>query len=139
MAKAHNSKLVEARRKARELATAQQERHEKLLSLAEEYFVAADDADSIVSAAREAAAKLIKDAEAQSEAKRADAQKVIASMVGTGASVADVASRLDLSAAAVRAAVKASEPVTPKMADAAPAADAGSAAEQPHEHHGDAA
>lgn len=111
MAKAHNSKLVEARRKARELATAQQERHEKLLALAEDFFVASDEADSVVSAAREAAEKLIKDAEAQSETKRRRAQTIVAAMVGTGASVADVASRLDVTAAAVRAAVKATAPV----------------------------
>lgn len=111
MAKAHNSKLVEARRKARELATAQQERHEKLLTLAEEFFVVSDEADTAVSAAREAAARLIQEAEAHSAAKRVEAQKHVSAMVETGASVSDVASRLDISAAAVRAAVKASGPV----------------------------
>lgn len=111
MAKAHNSKLVEARRKARELAKAQQERHEKLLSLAEDFFVVSDDADNVVSAAREAAALMIRDAEAHSATKRTEALKHVAAMVETGASVSDVAARLDISPAAVRAAVKASIPV----------------------------
>lgn len=110
MAKAHNSKVVDARRKARDLAAAQQERHETLLALAEKYFVASDDADGVVSAARKAAARLISDAEVKSESKRHEAQKHIASMVGTGASVSDVASRLDVTAAVVRSAVKAATP-----------------------------
>lgn len=110
MAKAHNSKLVDARRKARDLAAAQQERHEKLLALAEEYFVTSDDADSVVAAAKKAAVKLISDAEAKSDSKRREAQKHIAAMVGTGASVSDVASRLDVTAAIVRQAVKADAP-----------------------------
>lgn len=115
MAKAHNSKLVEARRKARELATEQQERHEKLLTLAEEFFITTEEAEGVVAAAKTAAATLVKDAEAQAETKRAEAQKHVAAMVGTGASVADVASRLDISAAAVRAAVKAATPVRAGM------------------------
>ncbi|MHC6223164.1 hypothetical protein [Arthrobacter sp. MMS24-S77] len=135
MAKAHNSKLVEARRKARELATAQQERHEKLLTLAEEFFVASDEADGVVAEAKEAAARLIKDAEEQSETKRAEAQKIIATMVETGASVADVASRLDVTAAAVRAAVKATTPVKEKRDDAEPVASP----DETHEQHSDAA
>lgn len=117
MAKAHNSKLVEARRKARELATAQHERHEKLIGLAESYFVMNDEADSAVAAATDAAEKLMEDAMAKgralvaeayakSDGKRKEAREFIAQMVATGASVADVASRLDVKAAVVRAAVK---------------------------------
>lgn len=121
VAKTHNSKLVDARRKARELAAAQQERHEKLLGLAESYFVAADNADAIVQEATDASLKLLEEAQAkghalvqaakkQSMEKRNDALRLIAEMVETGASVSDVASRLGLKAAAVRAAVKASAP-----------------------------
>lgn len=136
MAKAHNSKLVEARRKARELATAQQERHEKLLTLAEEFFVASDEADGVVAEAKDAAARLIKDAEEQSESKRAEAQKIIAAMVETGASVADVASRLDVTTAAVRAAVKAAGPAKEERDEAD---DPAAAPDEPHEQHSDAA
>ena len=135
MAKAHNSKLVEARRKARELAAAQQERHEKLIILAEEFFVASDEAEGVVSAAKEAAARLIKDAEEQSETKRAEGQKIIAAMVETGASVADVASRLDVTAAAVRAAVKTAAPAKEERDEAEPVASP----DERHEQHDDAA
>lgn len=143
MAKAHNSKLVEARRRARELATAQQERHEKLIELAESYFVVTGEADSAVAIAKEAAEKLVKDARAKGVAlveeareqmteKWTEAQKVVAEMVETGASVSDVASRLDMTAAAVRAAVKsaASEKNEPAQ---------GEPADTPAEHDGHAA
>lgn len=135
MAKAHNSKLVEARRKARELATAQQERHEKLIELAESYFVARGEADSVLDIATDAAAKLMEDAAAKGRAlvaearvkeagKRKDAGRFVAQMVATGASVADVASRLGVKATAVRAAVKAAGEATPAAHEEAdPAAD----------------
>ncbi len=116
MAKTHNSKLVQARQRARELATAQQERHEKLLQLAETFFVASDDADSVVTEAKEEAARLIRAAEEKSETKRAEARKVVAAMVDTGASVADVAARLGMTVAAVRAAIKTAATATSEAA-----------------------
>ncbi|MDQ4504442.1 hypothetical protein [Sinomonas sp. ASV322] len=149
MAKAHNSKLVEARRKARELATAQQERHEKLIDLAESYFVANGEAEAVVAAAEDAAEKLMEDAVAKGRAlvdearvksagKENDARQFIAQMVATGASVADVASRLDVKAAVVRAAVKeASEAAKAEHREAEPADQDGEHADAPEQHGGE--
>lgn len=118
MAKAHNSRLVEARRKARELATAQQERHEKLLTLAEEYFLSLDEADTVMTTAKETADKILADAKTKAAAVIADAETaladkqtqarlVITKMVDTDASIADVADRLGITKAAVTKALKA--------------------------------
>ncbi|KHL03799.1 hypothetical protein [Sinomonas humi] len=149
MAKAHNSKLVEARRKARELATAQQERHEKLIGLAESYFVANGEAEGFFADATEAAEKLMEDAMAKGRAlvaeakakaagKEKDARQFIAQMVATGASVADVASRLDVKVAVVRAAVKeAAEAAHSEHQEAGSTAEAGGNADDTEGHDGE--
>jgi len=142
---------VDARRRARELAAAQQERHEKLLGLAESYFVAANNADAMVQEAADAALRLVEEAQTKghdlvraakerSTEKRSAARRLIAEMVETGASVADVASRLDLKSSAVRAAVKASTPGDAAAAqEEAGHAQEQSAAQHDDEHSGHAA
>lgn len=113
MALTRNSKTMAAREKALRLARAAQQREAALLDLAEEYFVLTDEADAVresakskgaalVEAAKAKAAQLVADADIEAKARLEKAPEVVARMLATGATRADVAERLDLSVSTVR-------------------------------------
>jgi hypothetical protein len=108
-----NSRAVAAREKARSLARAAQEREAVLLSLAEEYFVltgeaealrdeAADKGARLIEAAKVKAAELAAVAGTEAAVRLGRTPEVVARMLETGASRADVAARLELSVSTVR-------------------------------------
>ncbi|WP_346924440.1 hypothetical protein [Rothia sp. (in: high G+C Gram-positive bacteria)] len=107
MAERKSARAVNARKKALEAAKAFQEREERLLGLAEEFFRIFESNGSV------AIEKKIADHEQKIEELRAqlvqveknsevEEAKVIARFKGEGVSVSEIASRLDLSATEVR-------------------------------------
>ena len=113
MALTKNSRAAAARSKAAELARAAQSREAELLRLAGEYFIEKGEAGAVESEAKakgleliEAAKKKAQDLEADAffaaAEHEASADAVVTQMLATGASVEDVASRVELSAGVVR-------------------------------------
>lgn len=125
MALTRNSKMVEARRKARELAQAMQERESQLVTLAEEYFIAGAEAEDVIDRAEEKAQQVIaaaqekaesirQNAREESERKSAGSAETIRKMLALGVSRPDVAARLGVSAAVVRKSSAATPPAAAK-------------------------
>ena len=115
MAPRKSATKTEARERARRAAAESMAREQRLLELGEEFFVAQGEAEQILEAAEQRIAEIR--AKAEQEAAQAG---VVARMKGERVAVSDIAQRLELSAAAVRAFLKnnASEDVaTPEDPD----------------------
>ena len=122
MAQRKSAVKTEARERARKAAGEAMAREERLLELGEEFFLAAGEAEQIMETAEqritEIRAKAARDAAQSREAQA----RVVVAMKGERVAVSDIAQRLELSAAAVRALLKANkgdDAATSKEADAA--------------------
>lgn len=118
--KTRNTVLIQARKRADELATKRREREENLKVLATEYLVETMTADQLVEDAERAAAELIQDAKAAAAAARERAKLTVAKMLSTGETRNGVAELLDVSLSYVRGIdVATSKAATPPAAVAA--------------------
>jgi DNA-directed RNA polymerase specialized sigma24 family protein len=103
VAQRKSSIMLEARERARKAAAESMAREDRLLKLGERFFMAAGDQEQIW----EAAEKKIQDlrAKAESDTSRAKAEQsgVISAMKAEGLSAGEIAQRLELSTAEVRA------------------------------------
>ena len=106
MAQRKSAVKTEARERARKAAGEAMAREERLLELGEEFFLAAGEAEQIMETAEqritEIRAKAARDAAQSREAQA----RVVVAMKGERVAVSDIAQRLELSAAAVRALLK---------------------------------
>jgi hypothetical protein len=122
MAPRRSATKTKARERARRAAGEAMAREQRLLELGEEFFLAHGEAEQILAAAEqriaEVRAKATQDA---AEAKEAQA-RVVAGMKGERVAVAEIAQRLELSAAEVRSLLK--ERSAGASADTADDADA---------------
>lgn len=122
MAPRKSATKTEARERARRAAADAMAREQRLLEMGEEFFVAQGEAEQILEAAEQRIAEIRAKAEQEAAQTRQAQVRVVVAMKGERVTVSDIAQRLELSAAAVRALLKdnASE-------DAATPKDAGSA------------
>lgn len=100
--KTRNTVLIQARKRADELATKRREREENLKDLATEYLVETMTADQLMEDAQEAAAALIADAKLKATDARERAKGTIVKMLATGETRNGVAELLDVSLSFVR-------------------------------------
>ena len=100
--KTRNTVLVQARRRADELAGKRREREEKLKALATEYLTETMTADQWVEDAQEAAAAMVAAAKVKADAGRERAKETIVKMLATGEPRNGVAELLDVSVSFVR-------------------------------------
>lgn len=122
MAPRKSATKTEARERARRAAAESMAREQRLLELGEEFFVAQGEAEQILESAEQRIAEIRAKAEQEAAQARQAQAGVVVAMKGERVAVSDIAQRLELSAAAVRAFLKdnASEDVaTPKDADSA--------------------
>ena len=122
MAPRKSATKTEARERARRAAAESMAREQRLLELGEEFFVAQGEAEQILEAAEQRIAEIRAKAEQEAAQARQAQAGVVARMKGERVAVSDIAQRLELSAAAVRAFLKnnASEDVaTPEDPDSA--------------------
>ncbi|WP_316295655.1 hypothetical protein [Clavibacter michiganensis] len=112
-----SAKQTDARRRAREMAAQFRELQDKLEHLAADYFVAIDSMDATNDETEREIAKLRERAEQQTRKARDDAEKVIARMLDAGASPAEVAARLGITAREVKKATRTAPASTPSTID----------------------
>ncbi|POH72179.1 hypothetical protein [Arthrobacter glacialis] len=151
MALTKNSRAAAARSKAAELARAAQSREAELLRLAGEYFIEKGEAGAVEADAKAKGLELIEAAKKRAQDLEADAffaaaehevnaNAVLVKMLATGASIEDVASRVELSAGSVRKIKKASTDKAPKGEAVAEVPEhevlAGTDGHAQSEHHG---
>ena len=106
MAQRRSATKTEARERARRAAAESMAREQRLLEMGEEFFVAQGEAEQIMETAEQRIAEIRAKAEQEAtQAKEAQARVVVA-MKGERVAVSDIAQRLELSAAAVRALLK---------------------------------
>ena len=106
MAQRKSATKTEARERARRAAAESMAREQRLLELGEEFFVAQGDAEQIMETAVQRIAEIRAKAEQEAtQAKEAQAS-VVVRMKDERVTVSDIAQRLELSAAAVRAFLK---------------------------------
>ena len=106
MALRKSATRTEARERARRAAAESMAREQRLLELGEEYFVAQGEAEQILAAAEQRITEIRTKAE-QDAAEARDAQaRVVAAMQGERVAVSEIAQRLELSVAEVRALLK---------------------------------
>lgn len=119
MAQRKSATKTEARERARKAAAESLAREERLLEMGEEFFVAQGEAEQIMETAEQRIAEIRAKAEQEAtQAKEAQAS-VVVRMKGERVTVSDIAQRLELSAAAVRALLKdnkGDDPATSKEA-----------------------
>ena len=122
MAQRRSATKTEARERARRAAAESMAREQRLLELGEEFFVAQGEAEQIMETAEQRIAEIRAKAEQEAaQAKEAQAS-VVVRMKEERVTVSDIAQRLELSAAAVRALLKdnkGDDPATPKNAGSA--------------------
>ncbi|GEO97397.1 hypothetical protein [Kocuria turfanensis] len=122
MAQRKSATKTEARERARRAAAESMAREQRLLELGEEFFVAQGEAEQIMETAEQRIAEVRAKAEQEAaQAKEAQAS-VVVRMKGERVAVSDIAQRLELSAAAVRALLKdnaGDDSATPKDAGSA--------------------
>jgi predicted Rossmann fold nucleotide-binding protein DprA/Smf involved in DNA uptake len=112
MAQRKSATKTEARERARRAAAESMAREQRLLELGEEFFVAQGEAEQITETAEQRIAEIRAKAEQEAtQAKEAQAS-VVVRMKEERVTVSDIAQRLELSAAAVRALLKDSAEVT---------------------------
>ena len=117
MAQRRSATKTEARERARKAAAESMAREERLLELGEEFFVSQGEAEQIM----ETAEQRITEIRAKAEQEAADAKesqaRVVAGMKSERVTVTEIAQRLELSAAEVRALLKGPKDVGPAEAD----------------------
>ena len=122
MAQRKSATKTEARERARRAAAESMAREQRLLELGEKFFVAQGEADQIMETAEQRIAEIRAKAEQEAAQARQAQAGVVVAMKGERVAVADIAQRLELSAAAVRALLKdnkGDDPATPKNAGSA--------------------
>ena len=122
MAPRKSATKTEARERARRAAAESMAREQRLLELGEEFFVAQGEAEQILEAAEQRIAEIRAKAEQEAAQARQAQAGVVARMKGERVAVSDIAQRLELSVAAVRALLKDN-----KGDDSATSKEAGSA------------
>lgn len=100
--KTRNTVMVQARKRADELAAKRREREEHLKELATEYLAETITAVQLVKDAEVAAAALVSTAKAKAEVGRERAKVTVARMLATGETRSGVAELLDVSVSFVR-------------------------------------
>lgn len=106
MAQRRSATKTEARERARRAAAESMAREQRLLELGEKFFVAQGEAEQIMETAEQRIAEIRAKAEQEAtQAKEAQASVVVC-MKDERVTVSDIAQRLELSAAAVRAFLK---------------------------------
>lgn len=106
MAPRKSAVKTEARERARKAAAEAMAREERLLELGEEFFLAAGEAAQIMEAAEQRITEIRAKAHQEAAEAKASQARVVAGMKGERVAVAEIAQRLELSAAAVRALLK---------------------------------
>ena len=122
MAQRKSATKTEARERARRAAAESMAREQRLLEMGEEFFVAQGEAEQIMETAEQRIAEIRAKAEQEAAQTRQAQAGVVVAMKGERVAVADIAQRLELSAAAVRALLKdnkGDDAATSKEADAA--------------------
>ena len=122
MAQRKSATKTEARERARRAAAESMAREQRLLELGEEFFVAQGEAEQIMETAEQRIAEIRAKAEQEAAQARQAQAGVVVAMKGEQVAVSDIAQRLELSAAAVRALLKdnkGDDPATPKNAGSA--------------------
>lgn len=103
MAQRKSSIMLEARERARKAAAESMAREDRLLKLGEKFFVAAGDQEQIWEAAEKKIQELRAKAESDTSRAKAEQSEVINAMKTEGLSAGEIAQRLELSTAEVRA------------------------------------
>ncbi|KLU10888.1 hypothetical protein [Kocuria sp. SM24M-10] len=106
MAQRKSATKTEARERARRAAAESMAREQRLLELGEEFFVAQGEAEQIMETAEQRIAELRAKAEQEAARAKEDQVRVVAGMKGERVTVSEIAQRLELSAAEVRALLK---------------------------------
>ena len=122
MAQRKSATKTAARERARKAAAESMAREQRLLEMGEEFFVAQGDAEQIMETAEQRITEIRAKAEQEAAQARQAQSGVVVAMKGERVAVSDIAQRLELSAAAVRALLKANkgdDAATSKEADAA--------------------
>ena len=122
MAQRKSATKTEARERARKAAAESMAREQRLLEMGEEFFVAQGEAEQIMETAEQRIAEIRAKAEQEAAQARQAQAGVVVAMKGERVAVSDIAQRLELSAAAVRALLKdnkGDDPATPKNAGSA--------------------
>lgn len=121
MAQRKSSVMVEARERARKAAAGPMAREDRLLKLGERFFVAVGDQEQIWDAAEKKIHELRAKAEADTLPARGVQREIIVAMKAEKLSSAEIAQRLGLTAAEVRAALdenkQAPAGTTPKVVE----------------------
>ena len=116
MAQRKSATKTEARERARRAAAESMAREQRLLELGEEFFVAQGEAEQIMETAEQRIAELRTKAEQEAARAKEDQVRVVAGMKGERVTVPEIAQRLELPAAEVRAMLKASSAHAPTEA-----------------------
>ena len=122
MAQRKSATKTEARERARKAAAESMAREQRLLEMGEEFFVAQGEAEQIMESAEQRITEIRAKAEQEAAQARQAQAGVVVRMKGERVAVADIAQRLELSAAAVRALLKdntGDDSATSKDADSA--------------------
>ena len=106
MAPRKSATKTEARERARKAAAEATAREERLLDLGEEFFVAQGEAEQIMTTAEQRITEIRTKAEQDATQAKASQARVVAGMKGEHVAVSEIAQRLELSAAEVRALLK---------------------------------
>ena len=103
MAQRKSATKTEARERARKAAADSMAREERLLELGEEFFVAQGEAEQIMATAEQRITEIRAKAEQEAAQAKASQTRVVAGMKDERVTVPEIAQRLELSVAEVRA------------------------------------
>ena len=103
MAQRKSATKTEARERARRAAAESMAREQRLLELGEEFFVAQGEAEQIMETAEQRIAEIRAKAEQEAARTKEAQSRVVAGMKGERVTVPEIAQRLELSVAEVRA------------------------------------
>ena len=106
MAQRKSATKTEARERARRAAAESMAREQRLLEMGEEFFVAQGEAEQIMEAAEQRIAEIRTKAEQEAARAKEAQSRVVAGMKGERVTVPEIAQRLELSVAEVRALLK---------------------------------
>ena len=106
MAQRKSATKTEARERARRAAAESMAREQRLLELGEQFFVAQGVAEQIMKTTERRIAEIRTKAEQDAAQAKASQTRVVASMKGERVTVSEIAQRLELSTAEVRALLK---------------------------------
>lgn len=133
MAQRRSATKTEARERARRAAAESMAREQRLLELGEEFFVAQGEAEQIMEAAEQRITEIRAKAQQEATAAKASQARVVAAMRDDRVTVTEIAQRLELSAAEVRALLKTASSKTASDAGEAAPADTRSTETVSHE------